>query len=356
MPKKTSTGSSKGAGSHKRVHNHAKRTTEQKNKKNAKKPTTGATIPPYTLGSWKSINPDRIANTGNIANWFQVACSFTGQYVAVIDANIYRPFIWTSNDYGNTYSRRNLQTHDYSGISVTDTGVICVPAIRDLIFVSVNYGGSFQPTNDPGGFWYKIATDGTGQIRFCVKAFNNSDGLTPNKVFKSINGGPFISVYQQPDNWSCVCVNQSGSTIGVCAYEGNVSLSKNTGNTWVSCNAPPYCWSGITLDSTGQNIAVCSLDGYIYYSNNGGRVWHLRTTGLPPLTAWSGIAMSADARVLFVCGINDYIYYSTNAGVKWTMTSPNGVPSNWYSIACNNDGSFVCASINGGNIYVINKN
>ena len=157
-------------------------------------------------------------------------------------------------------------------------------------------------------------------------------------------------------NWSGVAVNSSGSVIATCTYSGYVYITTNTGKSWSKVSTsklPSHVWSSITIDSTGDNIAVCSLDGYIYVSSNTGASWI--NCGSPTngtAIKFSSIYISLSANVLFVCAINDYIYYSTNNGSTWIQANTNTNPLNWASVACNNDGSIVCACVNGGNIYI----
>jgi hypothetical protein len=309
------------------------------------------TSSPY---SWNSINPI----TNGLGNWFQVSMSNNGEYIAAINANIYLPSIYISNNYGVSFTQNTPDSHDYASICMSNNGqIIYAPAMRDDNFYSNNYGLTFNPTQDPGGYWYKSGMNSNGTLVCIAKSFNSSGGTTPNPIFISLNSSLFnVSLDNLYYNWSGVVVNSSGSIIAVCSYDGYVYITTNSGSSWsqISLSSlPSHIWSGITMDSTGNNIAVCSLDGYIYFSSNTGTSWTKCTSpNSNNSLSFSAICISPQANVLFVCAINDYMYYSTNNGGTWTMTNPSNNPLNWSSIICNNDGSIVCACVNGGNIYI----
>ena len=290
-----------------------------------------------------------------VSSWFNATCSYSGQYIYLLDANVFNPTIYVSNDYGKTFTNNATSFRNYSGIATNNNGsLVTIAAIRDFIFYSNNYGQTFTETNNPGGFWFKTACSSNGQIVAMVKNFNNSGGSTPNPIFISTNyAASFVQSISEIYSWSSICMNGNGNIIATCSYDGYVYITINQGSTWVSVsNLPEKCWSSISMDSTGQNIVLCSLDGKIYISNNTGNTW----TFCAPINAqWSSICISATANVIFVCAINDYIYYSSNNGVSWTKTSPNGIPSNWSNIITNYNGSLVCSTINGGNIYIMNN-
>jgi photosystem II stability/assembly factor-like uncharacterized protein len=103
------------------------------------------------------------------------------------------------------------------------------------------------------------------------------------------------------------------------------------------------------MTSNGTYIAICSLDGYIYISSNGGSTW-VSCSPNQKLN-WSCIYLSKGSNLLLATAINDNIYYSSNYGSNWSMTSPNGIKSNWSSICCSNNGQYIYACVNGGNIY-----
>jgi len=334
---------------------------------------------PYNLGNWKKINKiklnenissssaltlseNEVSSTNynlvevnpiqyGVGNWFQILTNNTGNYVTAIDSNILVPGLYVSSDGGDTFTLNTTQYHNYSGISTTNSGnYIFSPAIRDLIFLSNDYGSTFNTTSNPGGFWYKVASNSTGQIVAIFKNFNNSDGETGNPIFISTNyASSFTSSISSFYSWSDIAMNDKGNVIAVCSYDGHLYLTTNQGKTWSSISVPAYCWSGISIDKTGSNIVLCSLDGYIYVSNNTGRTFN---SVAPSNLKWSSICISSNANVIFACAINDYIYYSSNNGSSWKKTNPSGTPSNWSSISTNNTGTLVCACVNGGNIYI----
>jgi len=317
----------------------------------------------FQLGSWRECSiyrPSSYLNSYiptnpilyNVGEWFQIICNSTGQYILAIDSNNNYPGIYVSNDYGVSFTLNSSTYHDYSGLSITNSGEISyVPAIRDQIFTSTNYSESFYETdNDKGGFWYKVACSSNGKIVAIVKNFNNSGGSTSNPIFISTNyAQSFYTSFNKFYSWSSIAMNSSGSIIASCSYDGYVYLTINGGSKWTKQSLPAYCWSSISMDSSGANIWLCSLDGYIYFSSNTGSKW---TSCAPSTLIWSCITISSSANVIFACAVNNNIYYSSNNGQTWTSTSPNNSPSNWSSITTNSDGTLVTACVNGGNIYI----
>jgi photosystem II stability/assembly factor-like uncharacterized protein len=148
-------------------------------------------------------------------------------------------------------------------------------------------------------------------------------------------------------------MNSSGTFIIACSYDGYVYYTSNTGKTWNSFSLPTYCWSSVSITSDERYICLCSLDGYIYVSKNTGKSWN---SCAPKKISWSSIYIAKNTNLILACGINDYIYYSCNYGSTWTITNPNNTPSNWSSICCSNDGKYIYACVNGGNIYTAKTN
>lgn len=335
-------GSLSGRGSLKRIYdfnkNHSVTTTVNT--------PSNTSLTTYNIINWNEINP----NTFKFGNWISIATSSSGQYVYATDTNFFNPSIWTSNNYGETFTQiTNINAFDpYGNLSVNYNGnfVVC-PAIRDSIFYSNNYGNDVQPTSDPGGFWWVSAINSTGSICCIGKSFNNG-GVT-NPIFISNNQSLFSPILNGLYcNWSGITMNSSGNFIIACSYEGYVYYTKNTGNSWSLFSLPKYNWSSVSTSSNGNYICVSSFDGYIYVSINGGTSW---TSCSPNNTSWSSVYIARSSNLILACGITDYIYYSSNYGLTWNITSPNSTPSNWSSICCSDDGSYIYACINGGNIY-----
>lgn len=303
----------------------------------------------FSINTWNTINPI----TGGLGNWFNIVSSQTGQYVVATNPNIYTPSIFVSNNYGISFTENlyNGSYHNYSNLAIDFSGnyFLC-PAIRDLIFNSTDYGETIGTTNDSGGFWWAVSMNSSGSIACIAKNFNNSGGTNANPIFISINQSLFnVSLNNLFYSWSSVAMNSNGNFIIVCSYDGYVYYTTNTGKSWGKYNLPTYCWSSITMTSNGTYIAICSLDGYIYISSNGGSTW-VSCSPNQKLN-WSCIYLSKGSNLLLATAINDNIYYSSNYGSNWSMTSPNGIKSNWSSICCSNNGQYIYACVNGGNIY-----
>lgn len=304
----------------------------------------------FSINNWNTINPI----TEGLGNWFNIVCSKSGQYVVATNPNIYKPSIFVSNNYGISFTETlyNNSYHNYSNLAIDFGGnfFLCT-AIRDLIFNSTDYGQTIG-TNDNqlGGFWWAVSMNSSGSVACIAENFNNSSGTNANKVFISINQSLFnVSLNGLFYSWSSVAMNSNGNFIIICSYDGYVYYTTNTGETWNKYNLPTYCWSSITMTSNGTYIAICSLNGYIYISSNSGKNW----SSCSPNNNlnWSCIYLSKDSNLLLATAINDNIYYSSNYGSNWTMTSPNGIKSNWSSVCCSNNGKYIYACINGGNIY-----
>jgi hypothetical protein len=93
----------------------------------------------FLINNWKTVNPI----IDSLGNWFNIVCSKSGQYVVATNPNIYKPSIFISNNYGNTFVENLYDDsyHNYSNLAIDSSGnyFLC-PAIRDLIFNSTNYG------------------------------------------------------------------------------------------------------------------------------------------------------------------------------------------------------------------------
>jgi len=345
-----------GMGSTKRIINNCKKYSEGSNCINSIFGTNlttdnSVTNNTYSLGNWTNINP--INNPGE---WLQCVCDSTGQYINVIYGNMGKGTIYSSDNYGNTFTNiydtsNNNQLNNYTGILMSSNGQYCVTcAIRSIIYIASDYSQTFTQSNESGGFWYKMACDSSANVICAVKNYDNNNGLYNNVFISTDVAQSFNLTTLGSHSWSSVCVNSNGNVIVTCSYDGYVYISNNSGLNWNSVNLSNYCWSSVSIDSTGNNIVICSLDGYIYISNNGGTFW----SSCSPNNNlnWSCVCISSTSNVIFATAIYDNIYYSINNGNTWTMTSPDGVNRNWSSITTNSDGSYVYACVNGGYIYV----
>ena len=208
------------------------------------------------------------------------------------------------------------------------------------IFVSTNYGVSWQTTSAPINWWTAVAcsADGTKMVASAVNSFDPlaagiytsaDSGATWQQQTFSVNagGGPLTS--------AGTIASSADGTKWVLAGDVGLSLSSDSGATWQSPltqNVVTNVIYGVASSADGTNLVAVGVGpttgasylGAIYHSSDAGATW--AQFNLPPgfTNSLSSVASSADGRKLVAVGFGG-IYTSADYGVTWQRQS--GAPS-----------------------------
>jgi photosystem II stability/assembly factor-like uncharacterized protein len=290
----------------------------------------------------------------NSKRWTSITSDSTGQYLA---ACVYSEKIWTSIDYGKSWSSNN-NSPNVRWVSITSdsTGqylAACAQKVDDnddnngYIYTSRDYGKNWSSNNKSSGKrnWYSITSDYTGQY---LAACNNG-GFIYTSIDSGINWSSNIESSGER-NWYSITSDSTGQYLAACNNYGFIYTSRDYGKNWklnkVSGNKN---WYSITSDSTGQYLAAITGESEIYTSSDYGINWI--TTNEPLGYGGISIASSSDGtKIIAGCYLNYYV--STNRGKTWKQNY-TGYDYSLEHVASNSSGSQFVACDDIGYIFTL---
>ena len=243
----------------------------------------------------------------NSKRWTSITSDSTGQYLA---ACVYSEKIWTSIDYGKSWSSNN---------------------------------------NSPKARWLSITSDSTGQY---LAACDNG-----GFIYTSQNYGANWSSNNESSgtrNWYSITSDSTGKYLAACSYGGFIYTSNDSGAKWSSNNESSGIknWVSITSDSTGQYLAAITYESEIYTSSDYGINWRTTNTSL----GYGGISIASSSdgtKIIAGCYLNYYV--STNSGESWVQNY-TGYDYSYEHVASNSSGSQFVACDDIGFIYTLAYN
>jgi hypothetical protein len=168
-------------------------------------------------------------------------------------------------------------------------------------------------------------------------------------------------------NGQYICAVPGAETTGnIASYpsEFKICVSSNYGSTFTQLDVSAL-WQSVAMSSTGQYICACinnnstgtGVDKGIYTSINYGVTFQqvISTNAL-----WKSVTMSSDGSIVWAVNssIANSIYKGTYSSNTYTFSAAAtgiGLPTvttNWQSIAMSSDGTYVCAVVNPGAVYL----
>eukprot|EP01032_Pedospumella_encystans_P009801 gene9801-11509_t len=179
--------------------------------------------------NWTAANTD----AEEYVDWRSVTSDATGQYV-VAAATDYGG-IFVSSNFGKTWNETNAPTNYWSSVSSDKSGVYLTAVINGgKIYTSNNSGLNWYPSNSPSLSWYSVASDATGQFLVAVA------GYTPAGIYNSMDYG--LNWYaSSTENYYFYCVASDSSgrylAAGTEVFNG-ILVTDNTGTTYVPSVQP----------------------------------------------------------------------------------------------------------------------
>jgi hypothetical protein len=284
--------------------------------------SSGAHI--YTSSDYGVSWTQRTQFTGG---WYSISLSATGQYQsAVINNSGSGAFIYTSSDYGVSWTQRTQFTGDWRSISLSSTGQYQSAVINSgsgNIYTSSDYGVSWTQRTQFTGIWISISLSATGQYQSAV-----INGGGAHIYTSSDYGVSWTQRTQFTGNWVSISLSATGQYQSAVIYSGsgNIYTSSDYGVSWTQRTQFTGGWLSISLSSTGQYQGAVIYTGgsgaFIYTSSDYGVSWTQRTqfTG-----SWYSISLSATGQyqsaVIYSGGSGTFIYTSTDFGATWVQRS-----------------------------------
>ena len=276
------------------------------------------------------------------ANWEAIASSADGSRLV---AAVLGGGVWTSRDYGTTWSQAStLTSAQWRTVATSADGTHLVAAV---------YNGGIYTYN--GSTW--AASSGTSPYNWSSLA-SSADGsklvasIFGGGVYTSVNYGSTWYTYSPSANWQCVSSSADGSKLVAGINGGVIYYSTNGGTNWTASSSASAAWYSLASSADGSRVVAAVYGGGIYQSLNYGATW-TQLTSAP--TGVETVACSADGSKVATAVTGGRIYLSGNLGSSWVAQT--GAPStNWFAATMSSDGSHVAMAVGSssgtGSIYV----
>ncbi|MEJ6577009.1 MAG: hypothetical protein QNL49_01055 [Actinomycetota bacterium] len=242
--------------------------------------------------------------------------------------------LWRSVDKGVTWQQISITTGTWRAVAASATGKYLyagsIKAGSKYIYTSGDYGLTWTPQTALGeANWAALAT--------------SKDGT---KLFAGAGNGGNIYTAELSTSFTATFTSPllTAGSINKVTLNTNVSVEQaiKVNRTWTKIStAGVRKWTSIASSCTGEKLAAVVQNGYIYTSINSGSIWTEHDS--LGIKNWKSITSSRDGTVLVAAINNGLIYRSTNSGTDWLpMTSAGS--KNWISIAMSEDGMTIAAA------------
>ena len=244
-------------------------------------------------------------------SWNSVSLSSTGQYQS---ATVNGGFIWTSSDYGVTWTSRATSS-TWNSVSLSSTGQYQTAAVSAsfLIWASSDYGVTWTSRANTSA-WVSVSLSSTGQYQAAV-------ATSAGDIWISSDFGVSWSLRSTgaTRNWQSVSLSSTGQYQTAVVSSGNIWTSSDYGVTWTErTTGATRNWYSVSISSTGQYQTAGALSGNIWTSYDFGVTWTSRATSL----RWVSVSLSSTGQYQssVVDGTGN-IWTSTNYGATWVQRS-----------------------------------
>jgi hypothetical protein len=277
------------------------------------------------------LTPPRVvtaAERSGSGSWWSISLSSTGQYQSAVINNSANGNIYTSSDYGVTWTKRTQYTGSWYSISLSSTGQYQSAVIQSTgsnIYTSSDFGVTWTQRTQYTGQWTSISLSSTGQYQSAVI----STGGSGRYIYTSSNYGVnWIQRTQYTGEWRSISVSSNGqyqsavtnSSLGDGAY---IYTSSDFGVNWTKQTQFTGGFNSISLSSSGQyqSAVIQASNGNIYTSSDFGVNWTQKTqyTGY-----WASISLSSTGQyqsaTMYYHGSGDSFsgtFTSSDYGLNW---------------------------------------
>jgi hypothetical protein len=282
-----------------------------------------------------------------------VEMSNNGQYVLAIAQSAAK--VWTSSDYGATWTSRTSAhgqptTLTPSGCGVSSDGsIMYVAHSGGSIYKSTNYGASWSATGAPVVNYYSLSCSNDGTKVVCAQGSNGS-----NALYYSSNGGTSFANIAANSGvtgyWVAYCISPDGTYI--VANDGSkVVLTSNAGASWSQISTSGYGNGAILVSNAGKVMLTNISGGIPVYIYNGSTWTGVSSTDIP-YDRTRNMACSDDMSIILVAQCkttgNGELYLSRDGGTTFNYVSSMGI-SFWQAVGVSGDGKYIWCSGSGLN-------
>jgi hypothetical protein len=280
-------------------------------------------------------------------NWFSISLSATGQYQsAVIYSGGSGAYIYTSSDYGVSWTQRTQFTGTWQSISLSSTGQYQSAVINGgNIYTSSDYGVSWTQRTQFTGGWYSISLSSTGQYQSAV-IYSGGSGAY---IYTSSDYGvSWTQRTQFTGSWISISLSSTGQYQSAVINSGGsgayIYTSSDYGVSWTQRTQFTGQWYSISLSTTGQYQSAVIYNGgsgtFIYTSTDFGATWVQRSTATRT-NAFTRIKSSASGQYQIatsgpVGNTNGQLYVSSDYGQSWIPRRGLGT---WLGVAVSATGA-----------------
>ena len=291
--------------------------------------------------------------TDTTREWKSISMSTSGQYqTAIVGVNGY---IYTSNDYGLTFTERAIQSN-WTSVSVSSNGQYqnaC--SLSGLIYISSDFGVNWTEAinlSDTELVSIDMTTNGQKQI------VASQNGINFGQLYVSTNFGVswssrnlFIvnsNLTFVVGDYKCVATNADGSKTIAMMSDGNYYTSNNLYYTAFTFSTA-IGWKSVSMNVTGQYILSSSTDG-LYLSTNYGNNFTQVISSVDIVTS----SISASGQYQIAGGNNTFLYISTDFGNTWT-TKKTDTLRTWTGVSISSSGQYLSSVANNSQIFISNS-
>jgi hypothetical protein len=263
--------------------------------------------------------------------------------------------IFVSHNYGKTWQTTSAPINSWISVASSADGTKFVACASDDtystagIYTSTDSGVTWHLRSSSIYGWVASSADGTQLVAAGNGIFHSSDsGATWQNVIPWDFTNSFGGVASSADGTRLAAITAGNQQY---AY---IYLSGDLGATWTIANVSTQSplnssFSAVASSADGRKLAAVGLTllngnylGVINTSTDYGTTWATQT-GPQQLLIWGAVASSADGTTLLVGGEYPHngLYTSLDSGVTWVS---NNVPAvGWASVASSTDGRKLAA-------------
>lgn len=292
--------------------------------------------------------------------WYVTSSSANGAELAAIQ---YLGLIWTSADYGATWTQQSVPgSKGWLSITLSADGTHLAAADYDsqTVWTAVSSDGgvtwNWAQRLDVGAHpWASMASSSDG-MRLVAAAFDDgaihtSSDAGATWVDRTPQGGhSWYQVTSSADGTKLAAVDYSGAD----GMGGYVYTSVDAGATWVErTGAGLGTWTAIASSADGSKLfAGDSNTGNLAISTDSGNTWIMRNDAIPSSHhEWTSISVSADGtRLIAADASGGYLHLSNDSGQTWSVDLVAGLRG-WVPTAISADGMRVLAGVNGSSLW-----
>jgi hypothetical protein len=254
-------------------------------------------------------------------NYTDISCSNIGSNVLV---SIKGDKIYQSNDFGgqfniiNTSPNINWQSIEISKNSNQFIGI----SYGNIIYTSNDYGITYS-NNITIGNSKSVAISGDGLSQYVVNI--NGD------LMRKYSGAFITSNVIERREWKTCDISYDGSQIvamidNINSQDQIYTANNNTFTFLPKVTDKNRKWTSISSNSAGSMLIACEESGYIYISTNLGLSWKYTHF----ISNWIKVKFNPTGTVMYALEKNGYIWNSTDMGINWSIFS--NLKKTWKSI------------------------